>query len=91
MTYGSLTSATNVPIATAAEGSKYATYNAGTTYVRYDIIANASKVYQAIIKTLVQVKVLLLILAVTLAGGDISLPRQQSRRDWLALHRKIST
>ena len=46
--YGRLTSATNVPIATAAEGSKYASYNAGTTYVRYDIIANASKVYQAI-------------------------------------------
>ena len=45
---GRLTSATNVPIATAAEGSKYATYSAGTTYVRYDIIANASKVYQAI-------------------------------------------
>ena len=45
---GRLTSATNVPIATAAEGSKYASYSAGTTYVRYDIIANASKVYQAI-------------------------------------------
>ena len=30
---GRLTSATNVPIATAAEGSKYATYSAGTTYV----------------------------------------------------------
>ena len=45
---GRLTSATNVPIATAAEGSNYASYSAGTTYVRYDIIANASKVYQAI-------------------------------------------
>ena len=45
---GRLTSATNVPIATATEGSKYANYAAGTTYVRYDIIQNASKVYQAI-------------------------------------------
>jgi len=45
---GRLTSATNVPIATATEGSKYASYAAGTTYARYDIIANASKVYQAI-------------------------------------------
>ena len=46
--YGRLTSATNVPIATATEGSKYASYNAGTTYSRYAIIQNASKVYQAI-------------------------------------------
>ncbi|WLW37037.1 structural protein [Synechococcus phage S-MS29] len=46
--YGRLTSATNVPIATATEGSKYAIYNAGTAYSRYDIIENASKVYQAI-------------------------------------------
>ena len=45
---GRLTSATNVPIATATEGSKYPNYGAGTTYVRYDIIQNASKVYQAI-------------------------------------------
>ena len=45
---GRLTSATNVPIATATEGSKYSNYAAGTTYVRYDIIQNASKVYQAI-------------------------------------------
>ena len=35
-----------MPIATATEGSKTC-YNAGTTYARYDIIANASKVYQA--------------------------------------------
>ena len=46
--YGRITQATNVPIATATEGSKYATYNAGSTYNRYDIIENASKVYQAI-------------------------------------------
>ena len=46
--YGRLQSATNVPIATATEGSKYANYDAGTAYVRYDIIQNASKVYQAL-------------------------------------------
>ena len=46
--YGRLTSATNVPIATATEGSKYPTYSAGTTYSRYDIIETGSKVYQAI-------------------------------------------
>ena len=46
--YGRLTSATNVPIATATEGSKYPNYDAGTTYSRYDIIQNASKVYQAL-------------------------------------------
>jgi len=46
--WGRFTSATNVPIATATEGSKYAIYNAGTSYSRYDIIENESKVYQAI-------------------------------------------
>ncbi|AIX17313.1 structural protein [Synechococcus phage ACG-2014b] len=46
--YGRLQSATNVPIATATEGSKYANYDAGTAYSRYAIIQNASKVYQAI-------------------------------------------
>ena len=46
--YGRITQATVVPIATATEGSKYATYNAGSTYNRYDILENASKVYQAI-------------------------------------------
>tara|TARA_A200000159_G_scaffold69887_1_gene64884 strand:+ start:37527 stop:43949 length:6423 start_codon:yes stop_codon:yes gene_type:complete len=46
--YGRLTDSNTVPIATATEGSKYASYNAGTTYARYDIIANASKVYQAL-------------------------------------------
>ncbi|AOV61346.1 YadA domain-containing structural protein [Synechococcus phage S-CAM22] len=45
---GRLTSATNVPIATATEGSKYPNYSAGTAYTRYAIIQNASKVYQAI-------------------------------------------
>ena len=46
--YGRLTSSTTVPIATATEGSKYANYDAATAYVRYDIIQNASKVYQAL-------------------------------------------
>ena len=46
--YGRITLAENVPIATAVEGSKYSAYDAGTTYNRYDIIANASKVYQAL-------------------------------------------
>ena len=46
--YGRLTSATNVPIATATEGSKYASYNAGTTYSRYDIIEEGGNVYQAL-------------------------------------------
>ena len=44
---GRFTTVTNVPIATATEGSKYPNYAAGTTYSRYDIIQNASKVYQA--------------------------------------------
>jgi len=46
--YGRLTSATNVPIATATEGSKYAAYGAGTAYSRYDIIEEGGNVYQAI-------------------------------------------
>ena len=46
--YGRLTSATNVPIATAVEGTDAAAYNAGTTYSRGDKITNASKLYQAI-------------------------------------------
>ncbi len=46
--YGRLTAALTVPIATATEGSKYAVYDAGTPYNRYDIIENASNVYQAI-------------------------------------------
>ena len=45
---GRLTSATNVPIATAVEGTTALDYNAATSYVRYDIIKNASKVYQAL-------------------------------------------
>jgi hypothetical protein len=45
---GRLQSATNVPIATATEGSKYATYSAGATYSRYDIIEEGGNVYQAI-------------------------------------------
>jgi hypothetical protein len=46
--YGRLTSATNVPIATATEGSKYPAYGAGVTYNRYDIIEEGGNVYQAI-------------------------------------------
>ena len=46
--YGRVTQATNVPIATATEGSKYPTYNASTSYNRYDIIENGSNLYQAI-------------------------------------------
>lgn len=46
--WGRLTSATNLPIATAREGSKYAAYSAGTSYSRYDIIETSNKVYQAI-------------------------------------------
>ena len=46
--YGRLTSATNVPIATAVEGTDAAAYNAATTYSRGDRITNASKLYQAI-------------------------------------------
>ena len=44
---GRLTSAATVPIATAVEGTTALDYNAGTSYSRYDIIKNASKVYQA--------------------------------------------
>ena len=46
--YGRITSATTVPIATAVEGTTALAYNAGTTYSRYDILTNASKVYQAL-------------------------------------------
>ena len=46
--YGRITSATTVPIATAVEGTTALDYAAGTAYVRYDIIKNASKVYQAL-------------------------------------------
>jgi hypothetical protein len=46
--YGRLTNAVNLPIATATEGSKYATYSAGTAYSRYDIIEEDGNVYQAI-------------------------------------------
>ena len=46
--YGRLTAALTVPIATATEGTKVADYDAGTAYVRYDIVKNATKVYQAI-------------------------------------------
>ena len=46
--YGRLTAALTVPIATATEGTKMPSYDAGTSYSRYDIITNASKVYQAL-------------------------------------------
>ena len=45
--YGRITSAATVPIATAVEGTTALDYAGGTTYSRYDIIKNASKVYQA--------------------------------------------
>ena len=45
---GRLQSSTNVPIATATEGSKYPGYDAGTAYARYDIIETGNNVYQAI-------------------------------------------
>ena len=45
---GRITSATNVPIATATEGSKYGAFNGATNYVRDNIIETGSKVYQAI-------------------------------------------
>ena len=47
-TYGRFTSATTVPIATAVEGTTALAYSGSTAYVRYDIITNASKVYQAL-------------------------------------------
>ena len=45
---GRITSSTNVPIATATEGSKYGAFNGATNYVRDNIIETGSKVYQAI-------------------------------------------
>ena len=45
--YGRLTAALTVPIATATEGSKYAAFNSGTAYNRYDIIEEGGRVYQA--------------------------------------------
>ena len=45
---GRLQSSTNVPIATATEGSKYGAFNGATNYVRYNIIETGGKVYQAI-------------------------------------------
>ena len=47
--YGRLTSSTNVPIATAVEGTDAAAYNNGSTYSRGDRITNASNLYQAIL------------------------------------------
>ena len=46
--YGRVTLAKNVPIATATEGSKYATYDAATAYNRYDILEQGGRIYQAI-------------------------------------------
>ena len=45
---GRLTSATNLPIATAVEGTEALAYDAATVYVRDDKITNASNLYQAI-------------------------------------------
>ena len=47
-TYGRITAAATIPIATATQGTLAAAYNAGTTYSRGDQITNASKLYQAI-------------------------------------------
>ncbi len=47
-TYGRLTAAAALPIATATQGTLAAAYNAGTTYSRGDKITNASKLYEAI-------------------------------------------
>ena len=79
--YGRLTSATNVPIATATEGSKYPNYDAGTAYSRYAIIQNASKVYQAIADISAGAG------APTHSSGDTGSWRylalkQRNRRDW---------
>ena len=46
--YGRVTLAENLPIATATEGSKYATYDAATAYNRYDILEQGGRIYQAI-------------------------------------------
>ena len=45
---GRLQSATNVPIATATEGSKYGAFNGASNYEREAIIETGGKVYQAI-------------------------------------------
>ena len=71
--YGRFTSAETLPIATAIEGSKYAAYGAGTTYVRYDIIENASKVYQAITGIAAGGEHQLIQILLILVGGDILL------------------
>ena len=47
-TYGRLTAAADLPIATAVEGTVAAAYNAGTAYSRGDKITNASKLYEAL-------------------------------------------
>ena len=88
--HGRLTSATNVPIATAVEGTTALDYNAATSYSRYAIIKNASKVYQAY-QDISAGQVLLLILAVTMAGGDTSLPRALNRRVLHPLPKKTLT
>jgi len=46
--YGRITTLENLPIATATEGSKYASYDAATVYPRYSILEANSKVYQSI-------------------------------------------
>ena len=46
--YGRITTLNNLPIATATEGSKYASYDAATVYPRYSILEANSKVYQSI-------------------------------------------
>ena len=47
-TYGRLTAAATVPIATGTEGTLAAAYNNASTYTRGSLITNASKLYQSI-------------------------------------------
>ena len=89
--YGRFTSALTIPIATAREGSKYPNYDAATTYSRYAIIQNASKVYQALTTINAGAG------APTHSSGDnggwryLAAEASRNRRDWQLLHRKILT
>ena len=85
---GRLTSAATVPIATAVEGTTALDYNAGTSYSRYDIIKNASKVYQAY-QDIGAGQGAPTHGSGDSGGGDTSLPRAQNRRVLPLSHRKI--
>ena len=79
--YGRLTAALTVPTcATATEGTKMPSYDAGTSYSRYDIITNASKVYQAL-KTVGVVLVTLLYTSEVMEVGATSWLKRRSRKD----------